>query len=241
MTSPDTIPSHITGYPNVAFGGYVAGLVASRSDAETVRVDFQAAVPVGVPVRLEEKVTVTPGRLRHEAPEMPTWNQAQAATEAYLAQLRVHPQPFDCYGCAPMAVGKGIRLFPGPVPGRNLVAAAWVPDVELAGKTGTLPPEIVWSALDCPGGWAGVRLADTGPGLVTAALTAKLLHEVRAGERHISWAWVLDKHDRKVSVGVALATAEGKICARAEAVWVKPRIASTTAQFRDARRGNGQT
>ncbi|GHI07002.1 hypothetical protein AQI88_21420 [Streptomyces cellostaticus] len=223
MTRTDTIPPHITGYPNVAFGGYVAGLVAARSDAETVRVDFRAAVPVGVPVRLEDMVTVTPSEMRLDAPEMPAWAQAQEASEAYLAQADAHPQPFECYGCSPLPVGKGIRLFPAPVPGRNLVAAAWVPDPELAGTSGTLPPEIVWSALDCPGGWAGMRLAETGPGLVTAALTGTLLREVKSGERHISWAWVLGGHARKVTVGVALATAEGELCALAEAVWVKPR------------------
>ncbi|MFC7310075.1 PaaI family thioesterase [Streptomyces monticola] len=225
MTNAVTIPDHITGYPNVAFGGYVAGLLAARSDAKTVRVDFRGAVPVGKPVDLDGLVTASPAELLLDPPEMPTWEQARTASEDYLEHHRRSPLPIpDCFGCGPVPPGRGVRIFPSRVPGRdNLLAAAWVPDPELAGGDGTLGPEMVWSALDCPGGWAGMRLAKMGAGAVTAALTGTQLRGVTAGERHVSYAWHLGTEGRKVTVGVALATAEGELCALAEALWIRPR------------------
>lgn len=49
-----TVPDHLCGYPGVAFGGYVAGVLAGRATAKGVRVDFRRPVPTGEPVRLAE-------------------------------------------------------------------------------------------------------------------------------------------------------------------------------------------
>ncbi|MFE2167506.1 hypothetical protein ACFXB3_20975, partial [Streptomyces sp. NPDC059447] len=46
-----TVPEHLHGYPGVAYGGYVAGLLAGRATAGTVRVDFRRPVPTEAPVR----------------------------------------------------------------------------------------------------------------------------------------------------------------------------------------------
>ena len=56
MTTSDAIvvPELYVGYPEVAFGGYIAGVLAERSGARTVRVDFRGPVPVEVPVRITE-------------------------------------------------------------------------------------------------------------------------------------------------------------------------------------------
>src|SRR5690606_33072443 len=44
-----TVPEHVFGYPEVAFGGYVAGAPAGRSPGVTPRVDFRGPGPVGTP------------------------------------------------------------------------------------------------------------------------------------------------------------------------------------------------
>ncbi|MGW0732762.1 hypothetical protein [Streptomyces sp. NPDC002851] len=239
-----TVPEYVTGYPGVAFGGYVAGLLAARSDAKEVRVDFRGRVPVGEPVSITQVsgggaelrhsagdplVTARPAALAMDAPAVPSWEQAQLASEEYLAHVRAFPPSIpDCFGCSPVPVGEGIRLFPSRVrERRDVLAAAWVPDRELADARGELPPEIVWSALDCPGGWAGMRLAKSGVGVVTAVLTGAQLRAVRAGERYVSYAWLLGTVGRKITVGVGLAIAEGELCALAEALWVVPRTSTS--------------
>ncbi|MEV8022072.1 hotdog fold domain-containing protein [Streptomyces sp. NPDC086554] len=234
-----SVPTHATGYPGVAFGGYVAGLLAARAEAKTVRVDFRGAVRPDTPLQVTQApdggcllgdaengtlVACAPAELLLDPPKMPTWEQARAATEDYLGYIRKFPPPIpDCFGCSPVPAGRGVRVFSSLVPGRELLAAAWVPDAELALDDGTLAPEMVWSTLDCPGGWAGIRLGLMRPGSVTAALTGTQLRPVRAGERHVSYAWPIAAEGRKVTVGVALATAEGELCALAEALWISPR------------------
>lgn len=47
-----TVAERLHGYPGVAFGGYVAGLLAARAVAQGVRVDFRRPVPTGTPLRL---------------------------------------------------------------------------------------------------------------------------------------------------------------------------------------------
>ena len=51
-------------------------------------------------------------------------------------------------------VGRRARDLPGPLPGRHLVAAPWAPDPTLFDKGGTVRPEFVWAALDCPSSFA---------------------------------------------------------------------------------------
>ncbi|MGW6983777.1 hypothetical protein ACWGE1_30760, partial [Streptomyces sp. NPDC054932] len=95
-----TVPERLHGYPGVAFGGYVAGLLAARADAKGVRVDFRRPVPTGAPVRLARAADggceLTDGELllavatpaeppRADAPEAPSWDRAVAAAEAFRA------------------------------------------------------------------------------------------------------------------------------------------------------------
>ncbi|WP_067822245.1 PaaI family thioesterase [Nocardia inohanensis] len=227
-----TIPDHIHGYPEVAFGGYVAGVLAARTEAEAVRVDFRRAVPVGTPLLLNgSALTATDGTLLTEAtpatldiaaPPLPSWSDAKRATETALSSP--DRRVTDCYGCGVQcAPGRGLRLFPWAVPGSEIMAAAWTPDTGLADENGELPPEVVWSALDCPGGIAAWVHLGMGLGAFTAALTAAQYRPVLAGAEHIAHAWPIHRDGRKFTVGVALSTADGELCALAEALWIEPR------------------
>lgn len=230
------IPDRIHGYPEVAFGGYVAGLLAGHHGAETVRVDFRRAVPVGDPLRLTtvdgvSALTDGEGTLLASAaaatlelvvPPAPSWAEAEKATETALSSpLR---SVTDCYGCGVACPpGQGLRLFAWGLADREIMAAAWTPDPGLATETGELPPENVWSALDCPGGIAAWHYAKMARGAVTAALTATQLRPVLAGAEYISHAWPLGREGRKHTVGVALSTAGGELCALGEALWIEPK------------------
>ncbi|MYT20950.1 hypothetical protein GTW69_11720, partial [Streptomyces sp. SID7760] len=106
-----TVPAHLSGYPGVAFGGYVAGVLAARSAAKTVRVDFRRPVPTQCPVRLDPTAeggarlvdgelllaAASPAEPPAQAPEPPSWELASAAADAYRA---APPDGMvDCFGC----------------------------------------------------------------------------------------------------------------------------------------------
>lgn len=237
QTETVTIPQYAHGYPDVAFGGYVAGLLAGRSGPDTVRVDFRRAVPVSTPLVVPahdgEHVTLTsadgtllaeatPSTLHLDPPPAPTWSEAKRATETALSSPK--RTVTDCYGCGVnVTAGRGLRLFPWALPDRQLMAAAWTPDQGLADEHGELPPENVWATLDCPGGIAAWVFSRMGQGAVTAALTGTQLQPVLAGAEYISYAWSTRQDGRKQTVGVALSTPEGELCALAEALWIVPR------------------
>ncbi|MCU1642259.1 MAG: hypothetical protein JWN03_2534 [Nocardia sp.] len=231
-----TIPGHIHGYPDLAFGGYVAGMLAARATADTLRVDFRRAVSVSTPVVLTAEderasllapdgtllVEASPSVLSIDAVPAPSLSEARAATARALSA----PDRWvtDCYGCGVACPpGRGLRLFAWGVPERRVMAAAWTPDAGLADENGELLPETVWSALDCPGGIAAWIYSDMDRGALTAALTATQLRPIYAGSEYISHAWPIDRDGRKHTVGVALSTVDGDLCALAEALWIEPR------------------
>lgn len=231
-----TVPGRLRGYPGVAFGGYVAGFLAGRAPARTVRVDFRRPTPVEVPVEVTESAdggavltgpdgplaVATPDEVRLDVPEPPSWDEAYAAAEAYRAAPPAGA--VDCFGCGlDRTPDTGLRQHCGVVPGRDLVATAWTAGPALADAEGELRPELVWGALDCPGNAAGRLLGSMREGAVTASLTARLLRPVPVSAPLVSYAWVLSEEGRKHRMGVALATAAGDLCALASALWVDPR------------------
>ncbi|MFF6977929.1 hotdog fold domain-containing protein [Streptomyces sp. NPDC008343] len=239
MTTSDAIvvSELYVGYPEVAFGGYVAGVLAEQSGARTVRVDFRGPVPVEVPVRIAETAdggvelgeaerplaAARPAELPVDAPAAPTWDEAAAAAERFRA---APPSGVvDCFGCGLRTADRGLRVHGTPVPDLGLVASAWTPSPAFADPDGRLPVPLVWGALDCPGHWAGRFLGTLRPGAVTAALTGTILRPVAVGEPYISYAWLRSESGRKHTMGVALATVEGELCAVSEALWIDPRPA----------------
>ncbi|MGO4614210.1 hypothetical protein AB4305_09125 [Nocardia sp. 2YAB30] len=234
-TDAFAVPKHVRGYPGVAFGGYIAGLLAAASSGAEIRVDFRRKIAVDTPIVLTTDdsggatLTDLDGTVLAEAsasvvtitpPAAPSSAEAAAAT----ATADVLRKLSHCYGCgAACASGRGLRLSPWAVPAHDMVIAAWTPDPALGGPDGRIPTEIVWSALDCPGGWAAMALRDLRPGAVTAALTATQFEPVFAGITYLSYAWPISQNGRKHTVGVALATTDGTLCALAEALWLEPR------------------
>ncbi|MFE0177691.1 hotdog fold domain-containing protein [Streptomyces sp. NPDC059002] len=235
------VPPIFEGYPGLAFGGYLAGVLADRTPADTVRVDFRAAVPVGRPVRFGELdgggatltdasgaalATARPApALSLDLPDAPTWDEAVAATEAYRAAppSGVADGSVDCFGCGDRAPDRGLRQHSSPVPGRDVVAAAWAPHPAFDDGTGALRPDLAWAALDCPSAAPGIHFGTLRRGAVTAFLTGRILRPMAIGEDHITYAWLISESGRKHTMGVAATTAKGELCAVGEALWVDPR------------------
>ena len=140
------------------------------------------------------------------------------ASEAYLA-MRDNDYP-NCFGCGPAVPdGKGMRVFTGPIKGRELVAAAWSPSDSFAASNGELLPMYVWSALDCPGGRARRQFISSEPA-VTAYLTVQQKTPILAGIPHLVTGWPVRQDGRKSFVGMAIFDRDGVLCAAGEALWI---------------------
>lgn len=232
------IPAEVCGHPGIAFGGFVAGLLAG--EAECARIRFLAPTPVGTTVRL-----MTEGNGRRVLVDHLGTPLAEASIDelsiepiaalgwddAIDARSRFgtfpHPQPM-CFGCGPdRAEGDGLRVFTGPVDGAETVAGPWTPPLLMC-ASGVLPRPLLWSALDCPGGWARRLLTGRRRPAVTASLSARIASDVRAGCDYIVCGWVIrDSNDRKTVVGSAVHSRDGQLYAVSEAVLVEPREPET--------------
>jgi hypothetical protein len=83
-------------------------------------------------------------------------------------------------------------------------------------------PEFIHAALDCPSFWALPRAGSI------AALLARFTVSIDAGlpqigEDLIVAAWPISSDGRKHRGASALYRANGKLIARAEALWIEPR------------------
>src|SRR5205814_4453606 len=105
--------------------------------------------------------------------------------------LLTHPQehPFPtCFVCGPQRdVGDGLRILVARLDGQDLSADLWVPDAGLAGPDGTVRPEFVWAALDCPSGIGafGDEPAD-GPPVLLGRLAVRQLRPIAPASAQVA-------------------------------------------------------
>jgi hypothetical protein len=146
-TTTLTLPARFNGPPTSANGGYTCGALA-RLLGGTSEVRLHRPPPLdralavqrdaeGVAV-LDDGQLVASGRrtrLRIDIPELPTWAEAEAAAQAPAATAFHGEHPFPtCFTCGPArAEGDGLRLFPGPVAGRDLWALPWTAPADREG------------------------------------------------------------------------------------------------------------
>jgi hypothetical protein len=219
-----TIPARYNGPPGSANGGYTCGLVAALA-GEPCEVTLRRPPPLDRPLRVERadgRVQVydgamlvaeaAPAAVDVEPPAAVSVPDARRASEGYDG-FREHAFP-TCFVCGPQrAEGEGLRIFAGPVEGRDVVAGPWVPREARR--------ELVWAALDCPGAFA-VGFAGRGE-LVLGRLAARIERVPDTGEACVVVGWPLGEDGRKRYAGTALFTADGELLARARATWIEPR------------------
>jgi hypothetical protein len=229
------VAARFCGPPGSANGGYICGLVTQRIQRPvTVRLlrapPLQTALKLrglepGVWVADDASVRYLEARstapLQLAIPAAPGYLQAQESSLHGPRDAREHPCP-GCFVCGPdRALGDGLRIFAGPVPGRDLVAADWVPDPSLAGSNGTVRPEFLSAALDCP----GFHALRTGPRpWLLGEFTVHVEAPVPANQRCVIVGWKIDGRGRKRVVGTALFDEGGKVCAWACGTWIEPRV-----------------
>jgi hypothetical protein len=106
------------------------------------------------------------------------------------------------------------------VAGQSTVATGWVPDASLGRADGTVAPEFIAAALDCP----GFQALQTGlkPYLL-GEYTCRIDQPVRVGEACVIVGWKIEVKGRRSIVGTALYNAQGQLSAVARGVWIEPR------------------
>src|SRR5205814_1047165 len=159
------IERRFRGPPDSGNGGYSCGVIG-------VHLGGTAEVTLRVPPPLERELRIVregpgakllegetlvaeaaPALLDIEAPAPVSFAEAEKASRGY-PWFEGHPFP-GCFVCGPeRAADDGLRILPGPVEGREIAAAPWIPEASLAGERGLVRPEVVWAALDCPS-WFG--------------------------------------------------------------------------------------
>ncbi len=224
------------GPPSSGNGGYTCGMLAA---AASKPVEVRLIMPPPLDTRLEivddaetgglklvygDKVvaTATPKTFELDVPKPPTYGQALGAVSNYEG-FQEHAYS-DCFVCGPARQrGDGMRIFASPIEGREVVAAAWMPDRSLVGADGKVLPEFMWAALDCPGFFA-TGVAVRGPLLGTYA--ARIDRCVHLDMPCVVMGWALRHDGRKHVVGTAIFDNFGELCGRALATWIEPRPAA---------------
>lgn len=216
-----TIDPRFSGFPDVAYGGYVGGRLSQGLGSAEVR--FRKPIPVGVPLTVErgsagvvlrsdDVVLADAHAARVDVGAIPVVAPADAmeATRDHLGS-GVHLFP-SCFCCGPArSADTGLRVFVGRIAGGRVVAGAWTPSRSFAHDDGTLPFEIAWSATDCPSIWALVADAPpiTDDRVVTGTLAVDVLHPLRAGERYVVTAWPLGREGRRLYAATAIVDERG--------------------------------
>jgi hypothetical protein len=217
------IPARYNGPPESANGGYACGLLAGELGGE-------AEVTLRVPPPLERELVVVRADGRAELRDgetlvaeaeraavdvdVPAAVSVEDAVEASTAYAGFREHAYEtCFSCGP-AREDGLGIYAGPVEGREgLVAAPWTPRADVT-------PEVVWAALDCPGGWAVDDFQREG--VLLGRMAARVDRLPEPGRAHVVLGWRVGEEGRKRYAGSALLTADGEVLARARSTWIVP-------------------
>ena len=163
MSPPSVMfPGRFNGPPDSANGGYACGVIAAQVPAGLVEVTLRHPPPLDTPLVVEqigERYQVRPAGgevvavarpVDEPVDPVPTVSAIPADASPALGD-DIHPFR-TCFTCGPdRAPGDGLRIFAKRTARQGVLADHWIPDDSFGEQ---VPPEVVWAALDCPGGWA---------------------------------------------------------------------------------------
>lgn len=227
------IARRFRGPPQSGNGGYTSGMLASAA-AQTVEIRLIKPPPLEKPLEIREDreqsqlllldgeepvASATPRTFELTVPRPPSYAEALAAVRNFQG-FREHAYP-GCFVCGPERTrGDGMRIFASPLDGRELVAAAWLPDASLCGSDGKVLPEFMWAALDCPGFFA---CGGGKSGALLGLYAARIQRRVHLGESCVVIGWALGHEGRKHWTGTAVFDEAGEVCGVATATWIEPK------------------
>lgn len=231
MQAETIIPARFNGPPGSGNGGYSCGVLAARIDGPA-RVRLHAPPPLETGLHVSEAAggglqfhdgatliaSAEPAELELAIPDPPSHQAAQAAMSGFPC-YEGHPFP-TCFVCGHKRPERdGLALFPGPLASGDVWACVWQPRADLLDAHGMIRPEILWSALDCPGYFA-VLGEQQRPALL-GELVAELRAKVSGAAPLVVYAWPLGNEGRKYYAGTAIATARGEVVACARSTWIE--------------------
>jgi hypothetical protein len=154
-----------------------------------------------------------------DIPAVPSLEEAERASKHFIWQEH-HCYP-TCFVCGPRRREEdGLGLSPGPLGSWDLLACPWQPAAEFLDEKGNIRPEIIWSALDCPGFFAAV--GDRPGPMLLGELTAEILKPVPGADSLLVFSWPLGVEGRKFHGGVAIANPAGEVLACSRTTWIAP-------------------
>ena len=233
-----TIPARFNGPAKSGNGGVTAGRLAlALSYSDPVRVTLLKPPPLDVAMILdrdERSLTARVEGVDIARPEIV--DEVGAAVEpvdfpvAVMAAARYpglsgHPFP-TCFVCGPSRPQRdGLEVFAGPLDGDPFrTAAPFVPrpehtaDAHHTEAGSHIGADLVWAALDCPGGWA-IDLPQRPA--VLGRMTALVIDVPAVGE-HCVVVGVLDSREgRKAFTRTTAYGADGRELGRAAANWIE--------------------
>ena len=228
MSPPSVMfPGRFNGPPDSANGGYACGVIAAQVPAGLVEVTLRHPPPLDTPLVVEQigeryqgrpaggEVVAVARPVDEPVDPVPTVSAIPADASPALGD-DIHPFR-TCFTCGPdRAPGDGLRIFAKRTARQGVLADHWIPDDSFGEQ---VPPEIVWAALDCPGGWAAFERIPGGVA-VLGRMTARIDRVPRVDEPCVVVA-ASNWHDgRKIDAHSSLYTGDGELLAAARAVWI---------------------
>lgn len=236
------INKHFCGPPNSGNGGYVCGRLAHYIPG-SAEVTLHLPPPLEKPLEVSAKdgrswelsdgdKVVASGRQANvdlSRLERVSFDEACAAAAQMPILFQEHPLP-TCFVCGPARKpGDGLRIFVGPLARRThkttpVLAATWIPDPMLMLEDGFVAPEFLWSALDCPTGYASAydpQLGEFDPApVLLGRMSVRIASRPVPGECCVITAWPASSEGRKRYSEAAAYGEDGTLLAVAKATWV---------------------
>ncbi len=230
MSQQIVIDQRYCGPPKSGNGGYAGGLLAAYVEG-TAEVTLRLPPPIDKPLDIIRSgagaklmsgdklvAEAQPVEIEFDAPPAPSWDETVAAAKRGLTN-RANLQYNSCFVCGlDRGPGDGLRIFPGSLDGTKTMAATWEPDTTVSDPDGVVPPEIVWSALDCPSGFPYFEATGLA---ILGRFAVKRMGTVRRDERYVVLGWPTGQDGRKLYSSSALYTESGKLCAVSKATWIQ--------------------
>ena len=236
MSETITFPETFNGGIGYAQGGYIAGRLAALVGGPAYTT-FRAPTPLETPLAVERKnggvqiitqdnvlvAEAIPREFEIKVPPCPDRAAVVAARPNYRGFKDEGGN--TCYVCSPhRGPEECMQIYAAPV-SKNIVASLWKPEEKYA-KDGVVLPEFVWSALDCPSGFAAmIDFAEFQGPAMTGGLGAELINPISANEEYIATGWHMGSEGRKHSAGSAIYSLGGQLMAVAESLWIDLRQA----------------
>jgi len=230
-----TIPRQFRGPPTTANGGYICGVLSNAVGGRG-----SAMLRAGVPVDAELTLTLADdGSATLTGAEGALLGVAKPAQDSALpapiappavedarrfaaaspfAARSLHRGCFSC--CIEREAGEGLGVVVGQIEGApaGQCAGVWTPHANFALPDATMPDEVTWGALDCPGSMAW--FAKGQPVGLLGTMAGEVLARPVAGETYVVTAWALEAEGRKHFAGVALHDRDGRLMARGGQIWI---------------------